>query len=531
MVQIDPMIKQATVAAVARFSQEGRLAYADAVHISKVYDVSVTTLNRWAQQLAVGETPGTDKRRTRNKLAISAEVMALIAHHGALKPAWRQAHDTGLFAGSYSTFSRACDDLDPAVKAGLLRGRDDMISRLPMMAYPKVARNDIWVLDHSLSDVRVITSQGRATIARPWVTIIKDKSTRSIMAVRYVASRPNATQLVSTFASAVLGYTPTDDDCFVGGLPQSTLMDNGGENTAMHLIEGLARLGTAVLPTTPGHSWQNGSAENIIRVFQRQFERQQPGYARAGKDVDGNLRFVDTTYAQQDPDDLLTLEVLQARALQWAREYNRTAGTDGNSPMQLWAQDDTEIETCDEADLRWAMSVSKGKYAVTKNGMYVNKREYQSAALTKYVGRGKRLTVRSFPGVTEWIETWEGDTFVCRAYLKSHMPVGEQRKVISRRKKVVAAVAAAERASELERSGQAGEEADRADDPDHSSESAPDALDLGVAGPTRRRTRENNQTSTMGAHRGSDRRDRAIAKVADDAADMFEPLPLSLDTP
>ena len=479
---VDPLVKTSVIAAINRLQETSQLDSANIKALADLYDVAESNVRRWARLTTDNIDPSQDKRKTGKAPELGRDIKTLLVRHGSMKGAWAEAHAANLYPWSYQSFTRACNRLDPALLAGLLRGRQDMIDALPVMAYPVAARNEVWAIDHTQSDVRIVHNR-TGTIIRPWVTVIRDKGTRAVMAVRYTPERVNSHHFLATLASAILGYTPTGQPAgTVGGRPASVLVDNGAENTAEHVVKGLLRLGTTVLPTTPGHSWQNGSAENIIGIFQRQFERIQPGYVASGKTVTGSMRAVADTYAEQDVDTLLHLDVLQQRAQQWAIAYNTTAGADGNAPVSLWLDDPTTVDFPSEAELRWALLKVKGLYAVTKNGMSVNKIAYQSADLTRYIGRGKLLTVRHLPGATEWIDVWDGDTYICRAWAKSSLPPEEQNKITARRRSISAQVNAAEKRSQAMRDTDADNAVSDSTDPS-------DPLECDTAAPVRKRDR------------------------------------------
>lgn len=464
MGRIDPAIRVSATTALRRMADsDGRISWNVVCRVAELHDVAVHTVYRWSRALAAGESPEVDKRVVRKAREFAPEVLTLIAHHATLGAAHRAAVGDGLYAGSYRQFLRDVDALPPAVRAGLQDGRDGLVARMPTMSYPLVGRNETWVLDHTMSDVRVLATRSNRLL-RPWVSILKDKATGVVLAIHVSDDKTRATDVVGLLAAAMLQQTGLGGDTPVGGRPESLLCDNGAENMADIIVRGAALLGIAMLPTTPGHSWQNGSAENINRLYQDQCESTLPGYVRGGKAVDGGLRFTENTYKQENPDKLLTLDGLTARAVAWAKTYNTTPGKDRRSPLQRWNDDDAEpIVPVTDDEVTLAMSVSGNKYAVTKNGIYFRNHEYQAGFTANYVGRGKVLTIRYLPGVTDWIDCYDDGRKVGRAYLKAMLPRSEQSVIIRARQAMTAKVRTAEQ--ESVRMRQAEAIGDTPDDP------------------------------------------------------------------
>ncbi|MEZ5185942.1 MAG: hypothetical protein R2720_09355 [Candidatus Nanopelagicales bacterium] len=463
MARIDPLVRSQVIASLQMIlDREGTVGWATIRRMGDLYGIPVHTVYRWSRRLGQGDDPTVDGRRTTgDPEGLPDEVLRLLAHNPTLRAAHKAAVAQGVYAGSYRQFVRDVDRLSPALRAGLADGKDALIRLLPTMAYPLVGRNETWVLDHTQSDVRCVVPRG-SHLVRPWVSILKDKGTRVVVAIGVSADRTRATDVVGLMAAAMLQQTGLGGNVPVGGRPESVLCDNGGENVSDQIVQGMAMLGVAMLPTTPGHSWQNGSAENIIRLFQQQCEATLPGYVKGGSAVDGGLRFTENTYEQEDKDRLLTVEALQARAVQWAIGYNATPGADGLSPLQRWEESDgTDIVGVGDEEVALAMTTASHKHAVTKNGIYFRNREYQAAFTADYVGRGKVLTVRFLPGVTDWIDCYYDDRRVGRAYLKASLPRSEQAAIIRARQTMTAKVRNAERESVRVRQAEAlGDTAD-----------------------------------------------------------------------
>lgn len=503
MGRVDPVVRASATAALQRLTDsDGRVSWSDIRKVAGLFGLADHTVYRWARTLEEGHDPRIDKRVVRHKQELPVEVQTLIVHHRTLKGAHRAAVDGGLYTGSYRKFLRDVDALPPALKEGLRNGRTALIERLPMMSYPLVGRNETWVLDHTQSDVRVLAPRSNC-LTRPWVSILKDKGTRVVLAIHISEEKTRAADVVGLVAAAMLQATGLGGEATIGGRPESLLFDNGAENMADVIVRGAAILGIAVLPTTPGHSWQNGSAENINRLYQEQCEAALPGYVNGGNSVDGGLRFTKDTYAEEDPDKLLTVEALTAKAVAWAIAYNQTPGGDGRSPLQRWQDaDETPIVTVTDDEVAFAMSVAERKHTVTKNGIYFRNREYQAAFTAQYVGRGKVLTIRYLPGVTDWIDCYDGDVRVGRAYLKATLPRSEQSAIIRARQSATAKVRVAEQESVRMRQ----------------AEAAGDNPDARISPLDRRNPHHGKQKTKRAQYGGGAQSDRDVKRMSDHQA-------------
>lgn len=460
MARIDPAVRANAIAALqAVLNRDGSIEWATVRQLADLHSIPHRTVYEWAQRLARGDQPEIDRRLERPRKELSEETLALIAHHSTLTGAHRAAVAGGSYTGSYRQFVRDVHRLPPALRAGLEQGKDALVRMLPTMSYPLVGRNETWVLDHTQCDVRVVASRS-SRMFRPYVSILKDKGTGVIVGIHVCEDRTRASDVIGLLAAAMLQETGLGGPVPVGGRPESLLCDNGAENMATQIITGLAILAVALLPTTPGHSWQNGSAENIIRLYQQQCEATLPGYVKGGKGVDGGLRYTANTYDQEDPDLLLTLDALQAKAVEWAIQYNNTpGGKDGRTPLQRWVDDPgPDVVEVSDDEVSFAMTTHDRKHAATKNGLYFRNREYQSAFTADYVGRGKRLTIRYLPGITDWIEVYDGSRRLGRAWRKEVLPNSEQSAIIRARQAMTSKVRAAEQASVRVRQAQARDE-------------------------------------------------------------------------
>lgn len=524
--------KNAAIAALRVCLRDHQMATsADIRSIATTYGFKRDTLRRWARDLECGGNPRIDERAERARYSLSGEALAVIAHYGYLKGAFNECQTRGLFDGSYRSFARAFGALDPAAQAGLLRGRKAMVALQPVMAYPLVGKNSIWVMDHTTSDVRTVSDTGQR-VFRPNITIIRDKATSVVFTIMVINCRPNTETVVAGMAASMYGTTvagPGGEPIFVGGRPEAVLVDNGGENTSDSLIDGLAELGVSLMSTTPGHSWQNGAAENIIGKYQREVEWNAPGYVRAGQGTDGEPKYVARTYDEQDVDNLLSINELRRRATTWAIRHNSTPGADGKSPLQRWAADSEPVEQVSMDEIRLAMLVSDKPHAVTKNGVHFRNREYHAADLAEYIGKGSLLTVRHLPGVVDWIEMFDGDRFIARAHLKITMPVSEQARIHARRRDVERQVRSAETSSLARRSTDAHIAAASEGLEPVEVENTPEAFGITSPPPPAQHTQKPKSRTQYGGGARSQREVNAMDKAADKAVQRYAPLPLGDD--
>lgn len=165
MARIDPVVRHAALAALRRLSSQGPVRWSAIRELSDLYGIPAKTIYRWYRAMGQGNTPEVDLRSNRKTdQVLPQEILTLVAHYATESAAHKEAVKAGLYKGSYRQFVRDLDRLPPALRAGLRHGRDDMIRMLPMMSYPLVGRNETWVVDHTMSDLRVLPPRGTRAI-------------------------------------------------------------------------------------------------------------------------------------------------------------------------------------------------------------------------------------------------------------------------------------------------------------------------------------------------------------------------------
>ena len=208
MARIDPLIRTQVIASLqVILDREGTVGWATIRRIGDLYGIPDRTVYEWVQRLAAGDDPQVDRRKEKaTRQDLPPGVLSALAHHSTLSAAHKAAVAQGVYSGSYRQFVRDVDRLPPALRGGLADGKDAMIRLLPTMAYPLVGRNETWVLDHTQSDVRCVVPRG-SHLVRPWVSILKDKGTRVVVAIGVSADRTRATDVVGLLAAAMLQQT------------------------------------------------------------------------------------------------------------------------------------------------------------------------------------------------------------------------------------------------------------------------------------------------------------------------------------
>ena len=448
MTRISPLQRDAAIRLLAALLKDPEVDDAATV-IATTFHVPRTTVNSWKRQLEAGHDPVKDRRTISRREALSPELLALVAHHKQVKRAHAAAVRAGDYARSYHTFRRAFFEHDQTTRKGVLFGRRELIANQPVMRYPIVERSAVTVMDHTRSDVRCVHPR-RNSAERPWVSFLRDKGTGVMLGGFARWGSPDAEWVAAIVAASMqMREVPlvdsADELVTLGGRPGMVLVDNGGENTGDRVVELVAQLGVALATTTPGHPWQNGLAEKTNLSYQQAVEYAAPGYVRAGQDVQGELRYVAARSADQDLDDLISLEELQARMDKWMHDTNRTPGDGGLTPLERWQQAPNTVRPVSNEELRVAtLRGAKGHYAYTKNGLRFQGRDYQGPGLTDYIGKGSVLTVRYLPNSSQWIDVYDKDQFLVRAEDVDRLSKSMQSLIIAQRRRATGRVSAAE---------------------------------------------------------------------------------------
>jgi len=395
----------------------------DLLHdVATKVNVSPRTIRRW---LATAGTEEPARRRppwkpTQRQLAvISASVNLADAHRDLA------ANDPTL--PSYHTFRRGVAACDPGVAAAVTR-KGGAPALVKSRVYLKVAvprRNQRWVMDSQEIPVWVLPPRGSKPI-KAWQTTALDEATRTVMATVVTPSRPTSDDVVACIAAGIRGVT-LDDGTFIGGVPDEIAWDNAGEFLSEQVTQmalQLAFTGTAVNPYAP---YEKGKIESWHRTVQNELYAKLPGNSHGPRTFSGGHY-----WNPADTRQLLSFDMLVARALVWVEHYNYErphSSLGGRAPLAVWLADRAGVRTVGDDALYEAMLRGDATRKVGKEGVRFHNIDYVDPGLNDLFGR--RVEVRYMPHDDSHIEVFLDGEHKLTAYRADRLGA-EQRSALMR---------------------------------------------------------------------------------------------------
>ncbi|NMM24532.1 MAG: DDE-type integrase/transposase/recombinase [Phycicoccus sp.] len=372
-----------------------------------------------------------------------AHLVSIRSHlnaHAAWESLWPSKDSPG--RPGYSTFARAFRNMPAPIKAGVMEGWDGMMAHHVYLPMTAPHRNHTWHLDHTQADLWVTIPRYQDPI-RPWVSIVRDNATSAKLTAVAYTGRPNEETIRDTLATAAQPetYDLNGEEVVVGGVPVQLVFDNAKEHFAEAIRQGALMMGTFIAPTKAYHKWQNGPAEATFNGLNRQLLAGLPGYTGGGKNDHGQPSFVDSNPSKIDPAKVLTIKQFQKELDRWRIHTNLTSSLTrlGNqSPLAAWHDDPTELEILSDATFRaMMMRTAKGR-VVNGEGIHWRGIYYTAGELSSYRERGYFLDVRYLNRENRFIEVFDGDTHVCRAWDRNLLTDEQRRQILGVRGRNVA---------------------------------------------------------------------------------------------
>lgn len=333
---------------------------------------------------------------------------------------WAQTHLD--YGKSYRQFLRDLDTLTPALLAGAEGGWKSLVNDRVYMTNVIPHRNHTWFMDHTKAPIYVLPDRGDIPF-RPWLTNVIDGGSNMYMALEAWEGNPNSERVAEALTRAAVGdRIERDGDMTVGGLPIVLVFDNAAEHLANAMRQGCLRLGIIGSPTTPYHSWENGTSEVSHQCVERDFLADLPGYMNGGTNTNGDPRFSPAFSpagakgdADKTPVPLLRFSMFRALLEEYRVRRNESKmDSRGLTPIAKWRTDPTPLTAIDRNVMLANLTAAGDSRVVNKSGIRFRNRDYISAEIGAY--RGKEVSVRYLTSVTAWIEVFDGDTYVGRAW-------------------------------------------------------------------------------------------------------------------
>lgn len=337
---------------------------------------------------------------------------------------------------SYTTFTRAFRKLPPSIREGILHGWDAMVRHQVYLSMAAPHRNHTWHLDWTQADVWVSLPRGQ--VVRPWIGIVRDNATSMRLAAVAYAGRPNEDAMCDLLASAACmrDYDLNGETVRVGGLPVQLVMDNAREHFAEAVTRGAIMLSVVIAPTKAFYKHQNGPAESTFSSLNKQLLAGMPGYTKGGNGDDGKPLLCPETPDKIDPNTVGTIESLQKDLDEWVEHSNTTIRVHrlgDQPPIVAWHDDPTEVRPVAVETVRAMMMRASFDRAINAEGIRFRGVDYLAPELNAYREKGQTVTVRYLKRETRFIEVFDGDTWICRAYDRTLLTDAQRQAILRNR--------------------------------------------------------------------------------------------------
>lgn len=257
------------------------------------------TLYRWLADANLRQEHPTPPER-RGRFECDTAMVTVVAQEQSLRDAYDKLRAAGIVEVGYSTFCRAFDRVDPAVKHGALSGRKAMAENRVYLKKFSPHRCYAYHVDHTEADVFVLPSHRHTEPIRPKLTIITDAYSGYMWAFVWYR-KPDGQAVAAALASVCV--EDEVDGVSVGGIPQQVILDNAAEHFDQDVRRACTAMGVVMAPTSAYSSWQNGIAERSVNLVNSRVSKTAPGSIRAGRERT-STRFLKSERAKTNPANL-----------------------------------------------------------------------------------------------------------------------------------------------------------------------------------------------------------------------------------
>lgn len=312
------------------------------------------------------------------------------------------------------TFERRYADIPEPVKVKAEGNKDKFELLLPSLYrdYSGLHSNDIWCLDHHLSDVFVRNKRGK--VVRLWMSCVMDVRSRKVMSMVIRDAYPNKTAIKQGLRIAIEKY----------GLPKMIQTDNGKDYLSKDLDPNeenslLSLLGIEKMTALPYHG-QAKPVERFFGTLENGFGKFCYGYAgNDAKKRPDYLRKLSEKLAKdpniQEIDDFIKacnnwIEDVYSDRIHGGNSMN------GKTPNEVYVQEMGELRTFDNKQRLAAICGEREQRTVRHDCIELLGRTYRArdGALVNYIGA--KVTIVYMPENIDVIYVYdEKFRYICNA--------------------------------------------------------------------------------------------------------------------
>jgi transposase InsO family protein len=388
--------------------------------LARKHEVNASTIYEWANLERLSQLT---QREPKCDEITKEMLVSFWRHHGVFKATWLELTKRGLWTKSEERFRTAMHvEVDHLLlKAAAM---DEHAARLlgAFVYHDASERNSEWEIDSKVLPVLVVAENGE--LVKPTATLIVDSKTRFKPGYSLHIGPPNssavATALVNAIRRRTYEYEVSDGgpvlEILVGGAPDMLTHDNGTEFLSDHLGHALTDWSIVSNAVNEKEPTLKGKIESFNRHVDDWASQFAP-WTQSMEDRRGGKPFR----------DVAGLRILTAAELDWLFErfmhhcnFEHVHRTTGQTPFGLWAEQatfddpDQGLRFVDETVLERHLLRPLGMRKVKRGCVQVNKRRFVAPELP-HVPKGE-VEVRIAQHDPTFVECWDGDAFVARAY-------------------------------------------------------------------------------------------------------------------
>ena len=322
---------------------------------------------------------------------------------------------------SYRTFLRIVETWDEYLHQAAVGGFGEMMKRQGVFTEKIPYRTYSYGIDHTMLPIRVLANDSNTGWVKPWLTIVLDLYSRTIVSHALYLVSPNTEDVLEVLADSFL-IRETEAGLF-GGVPARLRSDNGGDFKSGAVQHALFDLGVIQDLTEPYTASQNGRVERTNGSIKKWFAPTQPGYAK-GSDTEKEMR---VRRAVVPNETLLTLEELNANFTAWVEEFNNSEHPDRHlkplTRLEVWHGSPEPLKEPKEFEL-WAAMLRRSPRKLQKYGIEFNKDVWQHPALSELFSHNSgtiTVDVRWSKRFPDTIHVFHDGDYLCAAPRSTEM--------------------------------------------------------------------------------------------------------------
>lgn len=297
---------------------------------------------------------------------------------------------------SYYQVHKIINNMDTSLLSLAHRGSKNYDETYDLVHIREASRaNEIWQADHTLLDIEILDEKN--IVNRPWLTIILDDFSRSVVGYNLSFNAPSAIQTSLTFHQAI--WQKRDSRWPVCGVPENFYTDHGSDFTSQQLEQVSVELRMNLIFSRIGVPRGRGKIERFFLTVNQLFLESLPGYIGNGSSS-----------------NLLTIQEFKGKLHHFLIEdYNhKTHSSLKISPIEKWSSEVFLPNMPDSLEILDILLLESSKTRkIHSDGIHFQGIRYTNPNLIAYVGES--VLIRYNPSDLAEIRVYYRNEFICNA--------------------------------------------------------------------------------------------------------------------